>query len=343
MIGRICFAAIFFVSVMSSAGDAFGQAQQIRRARAGIADRPCSVAGSYRVDVGESDRLYSVVRGATGKVPFAEQQRFFMDLSLRLTPPDILAIECVGRRVSIGSSRSPKVTFTADGATRVERSRGGSMVRSRVMLTHDTLTFTSSGKAEDSVNVAFRALDGGQRLEVTRRINAEQLTEPVVIRTIYNRVTQGAVWNSAGEIARLPDETAAPRTERRGTDASSEADMLRNALDDWISATNSRDIERQMSFYGPQLDAFYLTRNTPKAAVRNEKRARLFLPQARSTSAPRNPRSYFRIAAEQQLCDFEKSIEWRTAGGREMAKSSRNYVGGKPMVVGVSLASGMSA
>src|ERR687894_757476 len=54
---------------------------------------PCSLNGVYRIDTAESDKLYSVVEGATGKVPSGEQQKLFMDLSVRLTPPDILAIE----------------------------------------------------------------------------------------------------------------------------------------------------------------------------------------------------------------------------------------------------------
>lgn len=238
--------------------------------------RACSYAGAYRINVAESDRLYSVVRGATSSVPFGEQQRFFIDLSVRLTPPDILAIECGGTRVSIGSSRSPKVTFAADGATRNERSPGGSLIRSRVEMRPDTLTFTSTGKAADSVNVVFKSLDGGRRLEVTRRIYAEQLTEPVVIRTVYNRISADVEWNKSGDIAGLPPERSSGGERlmpgARSLAGNDEAAKLRGSLDDWIGATNGRDIENQMTFYAPRLDAYYLTRNTPREAVRSEKR-----------------------------------------------------------------------
>jgi ketosteroid isomerase-like protein len=241
------------------------------------AAQACVFDGTYRIDVDESDRLYSVVRGATSSVPFSEQQRFFMDLSVRLTPPDILAIECNGRRVSIGSSRSPKITFVADGTLRSERSPSGSVVKSKVEMRPDSLTFTSSGRAEDTINVAFRSMDGGRRLEVIRRINAEQLTEPIVIRTVYNRVSAPA-WNRSGVIAGLPAEIDAARansvaaSRRNPASGSGDAAKLRNSLDDWITATNNRDIERQMSYYVPQLDAYYLSRNTPQSAVRAEKR-----------------------------------------------------------------------
>jgi ketosteroid isomerase-like protein len=43
------------------------------------------------------------------------------------------------------------------------------------------------------------------------------------------------------------------------------------ALTDWITATNSRDIEKQMTFYAPTLSAFYQRRNTTHVSVRAEK------------------------------------------------------------------------
>jgi ketosteroid isomerase-like protein len=46
---------------------------------------------------------------------------------------------------------------------------------------------------------------------------------------------------------------------------------LRAALDEWIAATNARDIDRQMKFYEPTVAAFYLTRNASREAVRAEK------------------------------------------------------------------------
>jgi ketosteroid isomerase-like protein len=50
-----------------------------------------------------------------------------------------------------------------------------------------------------------------------------------------------------------------------------EARDLRASLDEWITATNARDIERQMKFYEPTVAAYYLTRNVSRQAVRAEK------------------------------------------------------------------------
>jgi hypothetical protein len=241
------------------------------------AQTQCPLSGTYRIDVESSDKLYSVVKGARSTVPFGDQQRFFMDLSTRLTPPDILAIECRGRRVSLASSRSSKVTFTADGVTRRESRPGGTFVNSRVELGSDTLTFTSDGKAEDNVNVSFRSLDSGQRLSVVRSIMSEQLDEPLVIQTVYDKVAEAVNWDnfSNSQLARntKPNVRRDPRRPSPAREAagSGDAETLRSALDSWITATNRRDIAGQMTYYMPQLAAYYLTRNTPRTAVLDEK------------------------------------------------------------------------
>jgi ketosteroid isomerase-like protein len=52
-----------------------------------------------------------------------------------------------------------------------------------------------------------------------------------------------------------------------------EAEELRGALSDWIGATNSRDIDRQMSFYESRVGTYYLSRDVSRQAVRAEKSA----------------------------------------------------------------------
>ena len=244
-------------------------------------EAPCALSGAYQIDIAESDKLYSVVRGATSSVPFGEQQRFFMDLSVRLTPPDLLAIECRGREISVGSSRAPKATYLADGKTRQERTPAGNIVYSRVSLDRDTLTFTSTGKAEDNIRVAFSSLDGGRRLRVTRSIYAEQLSQPIVIQSVYDRIADAVDWDTyrggsqvASERADSGDSTATNASALRSRSSGSASDQavaLQRALNDWIGATNRRDIDRQITFYMPELKAFYLARNATRDAVRTEK------------------------------------------------------------------------
>ncbi|HWS90762.1 MAG TPA: nuclear transport factor 2 family protein [Pyrinomonadaceae bacterium] len=50
---------------------------------------------------------------------------------------------------------------------------------------------------------------------------------------------------------------------------------LKEALGGWLAATNERDVGRQMNYYAPTVEAFYLARNATRESVRAEK-ARLF-------------------------------------------------------------------
>ena len=74
--------------------------------------------------------------------------------------------------------------------------------------------------------------------------------------------------SAAEESAPAPAETTAE------ADTGTQQE-LRAALGEWLAATNSRDVGRQMNYYAPRVEAFYLSRNAPREAVRAEK-ARLF-------------------------------------------------------------------
>ena len=255
-------------------------AQSPRRVTAqNVCSSAPALTGVYRIDVDRSDKLYSIIEGASSKVPYSEQQQFFMDLAVRLTPPDLLAIECRGNRVSLGSSRAARVEFTADGVTRNVSRANGKVIRSRIGFENGSLIFTSTG-GDDNLNFKFTLLDNNQRLQVTRRISAEELIEPVVIQTVYEKINEVARWDIfdnnqvAAQTSRQDNDKTAPAVVPRSSSnntENNEADVLRAALDQWIAATNGRDIEKQMSFYMPELKAFYLSRNASQNSVRLEK------------------------------------------------------------------------
>ena len=72
------------------------------------------------------------------------------------------------------------------------------------------------------------------------------------------------------------DSTSLSGEDDRGLFAGADAQgELRAALGGWLAATNERDVGRQMSFYAPTVEAFYLARNATRESVRAEK-ARLF-------------------------------------------------------------------
>ena len=65
-------------------GGAGVYAQGTRDRLSGNACNPSNgLNGVYRIDVDGSDKLYSVIEGATSSVPYGEQQQFFTDLAVR--------------------------------------------------------------------------------------------------------------------------------------------------------------------------------------------------------------------------------------------------------------------
>ena len=79
--------------------------------------------------------------------------------------------------------------------------------------------------------------------------------------------------SAASNSAFTPNANAPERSdsERPAGDSSGAPAELRSLLGVWVAATNARDVDRQMAFYAPVLDAFYLKRNVPRSAVRAEK------------------------------------------------------------------------
>jgi serine/threonine protein kinase len=69
-----------------------------------------------------------------------------------------------------------------------------------------------------------------------------------------------------------PGATASPVINNSQQDSPRDARAeLKASLGDWVAATNSRDLNRQMAFYAPTLSVFYLKRNATQGAVRAEK------------------------------------------------------------------------
>ncbi|HKQ53469.1 MAG TPA: hypothetical protein VJT74_13925 [Pyrinomonadaceae bacterium] len=56
-----------------------------------------------------------------------------------------------------------------------------------------------------------------------------------------------------------------------GSAAGDDRAALRGALDAWIAATNARDLEKVMTFYGPEVEVFYRKRNVSREFVRDDK------------------------------------------------------------------------
>jgi ketosteroid isomerase-like protein len=292
-------AAGFLILSFLPAGEAAAQTTRERRAATNPRavdvrrEESTSLTGLYRIDPAESDALYSVVADASSNLPYREQQRFFIDLAVRLTPPDQFSIEQRGRQISIASSRAPRINFEADGIAHAERAAGGSRVLTRAALEGRRLMVSTDGGSEDKFSVSFEPSDGGRKLVVIRRIYTQGLNEPVIIRSVYDRISEVAHWGIYGEpeVTSPPTRpvlaadvsesgratTAVAESVRVGNSGAARADMddLSRSFTEWIAATNQRDLARHLSFYAPRLKAFYLARDVSRESVKIE-RARAF-------------------------------------------------------------------
>jgi len=112
----------------------------------------------------------------------------------------------------------------------------------------------------------------------------EQVARPDVQQQKRAADSAQAESNTQDEVREIakPEVAVAPNNEDWAA--------LRGALNEWVAATNARDINKQMSFYNPTVNAFYLSRNTSREEVRAEK-ARVF----------QNARSIDIRAAEPQI------------------------------------------
>jgi len=87
---------------------------------------------------------------------------------------------------------------------------------------------------------------------------------------------------------------------------------LRSALGEWLAATNSRDVGRQMSFYAPRVEAFYLSRNASRDAVRAEK-SRLFAQAASVNVEAAQPE--IRMSSDGRTAVMRFRKRYRITGG----------------------------
>jgi ketosteroid isomerase-like protein len=102
------------------------------------------------------------------------------------------------------------------------------------------------------------------------------------MRSKENKTRDSATVNTPSTAADAPltSSSSSSASSTFNADAESESGdkettALRNALGEWITATNNRDIAEQMSFYAPLVQRYYRARNVSRQNVEAEKR-RLF-------------------------------------------------------------------
>jgi hypothetical protein len=153
------------------------------------------LTGTYQINTAQSDDARRVAENATRSLPVNNRQRVLDSLIRRLDPPESLAIERRGSSVTIASTRAPQIDFVADGTEHVETYANGRTSRVRASFVGDQLNIVTTGDRAQDFTVAFEPADYGRRLLVTRRLYSDQFTQPVIVRTYYNKTSDVAQLN----------------------------------------------------------------------------------------------------------------------------------------------------
>jgi hypothetical protein len=152
--------------------------------------------GTFRLNPSQSEDARRAVERAVSGLPFSQRAQVRNALLARIEAPEMIALERQGRTVTLASSRAPQTTFEADGREHVEQYPNSNRTsRIRASLSGGQFTIDSTGDRATDFSVTFDPLNNGNRLRVTRRLSAERLTQPVVIQSVYDRVSDVAQWN----------------------------------------------------------------------------------------------------------------------------------------------------
>ncbi|HAF16172.1 MAG TPA: hypothetical protein DCK93_04320 [Blastocatellia bacterium] len=197
------------------------------------------LTGTYRLDPSKSDDPGQAADRATQSLPDGDRSRLRDQITARLESPDQIAIDLRGRNVTIGSSRAPQITFSADGIERVETTSNGGTIHARATLNGDQLIVSSTGDIGNQFNVTFDPIDNGRAMSVTRHVYVQGLSRPVVVQSVYEKTS---------EVARF-DINSGPQANPNTTTSSADfilanGETVVGVLDNGLSSANAREGDR---------------------------------------------------------------------------------------------------
>lgn len=234
----VLFLLSLLLSFPSSEFEVHGQGRNARR-----------LTGTWSLDASRSDN----VREATDRAvdnQSGNRERIRQRLENRLQPPDRMAIDLSGRRVTLVSSTAPQVSFDADGRARSETNANGRTVQITASLSGSALTIRTQGDRASDFQVTFQPVDNGRSLQVTRRMYRDTLTQPIETRSFYTRVSDVAQLDiysqSYSNSEPYPNSTTGISRDNRRRDASDiPADTILTAtLNESLNTKDAKDQDR---------------------------------------------------------------------------------------------------
>ncbi|HVF30497.1 MAG TPA: hypothetical protein VNA22_05980 [Pyrinomonadaceae bacterium] len=152
------------------------------------------LTGTYRLNRSLSDDINLVIDRSDDVYTTAQRDRVRRNLERRLASPEMMAIEKVGRTVSIASSLSPQVTFEADGVARTETTDRGRTIRTTATASRDSVQISYVGDRANDFYLTLAPTRDGQ-LRVTRRLYLENRNETISVSSVYDKIEQTAQWS----------------------------------------------------------------------------------------------------------------------------------------------------
>jgi hypothetical protein len=166
-------------------GASQASAQGFGRARSNL-------TGTYQLNTSQSDNPSTVADQVTRSLPGRDRPRLRTQILQRLDAPEEFAIERRGQTITMASTNADRVTFEADGQAQVEQAANGRSIRTVANLAGDRLEINSTGDRALDYQITVEPLNSGRNLRVTRRVSHPGLNQPVVSRSVYDRVSADA-------------------------------------------------------------------------------------------------------------------------------------------------------
>ena len=145
-----------------------------------------NLTGTYQLDTQRSENIRDIADRALRNGNSANDADARRELESKLEAPAQLAIDVRGSQITLASSNSKQITFTANGGERTETLDDGRTVRVRSTLRGQELTVSSLG-GDNDYTIIFTPIDNGNALRVTRQITTNYVRQTVFAESIYKK------------------------------------------------------------------------------------------------------------------------------------------------------------
>jgi type IV secretion system protein VirB10 len=181
---------------------------------------------------------------ATQNLPESQRQTTFEQVLNSLETADMIAIERRGTTINLMSSHEPRTRIIADGVTRTETAADGTTARVRAVLNGDQLFISSSGAGGNDVTVWFDLIDAAGRLSVTRRVRNNQINQPIIAQSLYERTSDLASWDIYNATPTVATPTTPSKVATSETFIVPDGTSLMGELNDPLSTKTSKSGDR---------------------------------------------------------------------------------------------------